>query len=104
MNILLVTHIFRNVLPETGLRRLQYYTATPESLEKGEHYWGSGISHIYQKEWIEKQPAIVTLAEPVEITTKDELWVSSTGQLVKAGFINAENPEIILENLFQKSA
>jgi hypothetical protein len=40
------------------------------------------------------------LAEPVEITPKDELWVSSSGQLVKAGMIKGENPEIILEKLF----
>lgn len=37
-NSLLVTHIFRDNLPESGLRRLQYYTTTPELLEKNQYH------------------------------------------------------------------
>jgi hypothetical protein len=100
MNILLVTHIFRNVLPEIGLRRLQYFTTTPELLGKDQYYLGASTYHTYQKDWIEAQRIIVTLVEPVEITTATDLFVSSTGQLIRGGLVKAENPEIILENLF----
>lgn len=82
---ILVKYLVPDTLPESGLKRIQYYTNFPE--EPGNFYFGLSIRTVFEKTLLRKmvnEGKLIELTESVIVPYDKDLWLDPEGRIVLA--------------------
>jgi len=81
-----ITHLIVDELPDKGLSRLYFYTATAVSLNQGKYYWGTDNNSFDEENMkrLEDSGQIIKLPQPKKLERQKCLWLDSEGRVFYA--------------------